>query len=91
MLQSAEEADWRLRTALVLCHETGHRIGAVSKLQWENVDLTRALVTWAAAHDKAEREHTTPLTEAAIGALREAYKLMIEKNRGKTRLSLTSV
>ena len=70
-----EEADWRLRTAMVLCHETGHRIGAVSKLQWENVDLTRALVTWAAAHDKTELEHTTPLTEAAIDALHEAYKL----------------
>lgn len=75
LLQIAEEADLGLGTALVLCHGTGHRIGAVSKLQWENVDLTRALVTWAAAHDKTELEHTTPLTEAAIDPLREAYKL----------------
>ena len=37
--------------------------------------LLYGLVTWAAAHDKTERTHTTPLTEAAIAALREAHNL----------------
>lgn len=54
---------------LVLCRETGHRIGSVRQLRWSDVDLDRATVTWQAATDKEGRTHTTPLTLAAVATL----------------------
>ncbi len=34
LLRVAGEVDWRFRVALVLAHETGHRIGAIRQLRW---------------------------------------------------------
>ena len=31
--------NWRFRVALVLAHETGHRIGAICKLRWTDIDF----------------------------------------------------
>jgi len=31
--------DWRFHVALVLAHETGHRIGAIRNLRWSDVDF----------------------------------------------------
>ena len=39
LLAKAGDVDWRYRLALVLAHETGHRIGAIRKLKWSDVDL----------------------------------------------------
>src|SRR6185437_6653188 len=49
--------------ALVLAHETGHRISAIRALRWSDVDLKEARVRWRAETDKIEFEHKTPLTE----------------------------
>ena len=57
----APSIDWRFALAVTLCHETGHRIGAVRVLRWSDVDLEKGLVTWQVASDKAGREHQTPL------------------------------
>ncbi|MCZ6917680.1 MAG: site-specific integrase [Gemmatimonadetes bacterium] len=72
LVQVVPDMDWRLGVAWVLCRETGHRIGAVSRLRWEDVDLDGRTVTWRAANDKKNREHVTPLTDSAVAALKQA-------------------
>jgi integrase len=68
----AASIDWRFETALVLAHETGHRIGAIRRLQWKDVDLDQELVTWRASNDKGGVEHTTPLTSEAVAVIKLA-------------------
>ena len=68
----APTVDWRFEVALVLAHETGHRIGAIRQIRWPDVDLDQKLVTWRASNDKGGVEHTTPLTDEAVAALRLA-------------------
>ncbi len=55
--------------ALVLAHETGHRIGAIRVLRWSDLDLRRGVVRWRAATDKMGVEHETLLTPEALAAL----------------------
>ena len=66
--------DWRFRVALVLAHETGHRIGAIRKLRWSDVDFEKGTIRWRAAHEKNGHEHETPLTKNAIAALEGALR-----------------
>lgn len=72
MLQVAADVDWRCHVALVLAHETGHRIGAIRQLRWEHVDLQEARVRWDRQSDKVGLDHETWLTEPAVEALRRA-------------------
>lgn len=62
------------RLALVLAHETGHRISAIRQLRWSDVELDEARVRWRAENDKTGLEHETPLTPSAVEVLREARK-----------------
>jgi integrase len=66
------EQDWRLKFALVLAHETGHRIGSIRHLRWSDIDFEEATVHWRAEYDKQNYDYHTPLTQAALEALREA-------------------
>ncbi len=72
LLEVSEEVDWRFNVALVLAHETGHRIGAIRKLRWSDIDLDGRTVLWRAEHDKTGHEHTTPITADAMSVLRRA-------------------
>ena len=74
MLAVAEEIDWRFQVALVLAHETGHRIGAIRQLGWSDVDLESRTILWRAVHEKTGYEHVTPMTGAARAALEEARR-----------------
>ena len=62
------------RVALVLAHETGHRIGAIRQLRCSDIDLEGGVVRWRAEHDKSGYEHRTPVTAEALAALEEARK-----------------
>ena len=64
----------RFGLALVLVHETGHRIGAVRLLRWSDVDLEKGLVHWRADSDKIGYAHVTPLSEHARAALVHARR-----------------
>ena len=37
LLGVSQEVDWRYHVALVLAHETGHRIGAIRHLRWPDI------------------------------------------------------
>ena len=72
LLRVSHEVDWRFHLALVLAHETGHRIGAIRKLRWSDIDSEGEAVRWRAKHEKTGYEHTTPVTDEALAALEEA-------------------
>ena len=74
LLAVAPAVDWRFELALVLTHETGHRIGAIRQLRWTDIDLDGLTVRWRAENDKLGFEHTTPLTDAAVDVLRRARR-----------------
>ena len=74
LLKVSRRVDWRFRVALVLAHETGHRIGAIRQLRWSDVDLVGGVVRWRAEHEKTGYEHRTPITAEAVAALEEARK-----------------
>ena len=38
LLRVSRQVDWRFHVALVLAHETGHRIGAIRQLRWSGID-----------------------------------------------------
>lgn len=65
----AGRVDWRFRAAMVLVHETGHRIGSVRMLRWSDIDLGNAVVRWPIEFDKSNYEHATPLTTDALAVL----------------------
>ena len=74
LLKVSRQVDWRFHVALVLAHETGHRIGAIRKLQWTDIDFEGRSIRWRAEHEKTGYEHSTPLTDKAITALKEALR-----------------
>jgi integrase len=69
LLGVSREVDWRFHVALVLAHETGHRIGAIRRLRWSDVDLDERRIRWRAETEKNGHEHFTPMTGEARGAL----------------------
>ena len=74
LLRVSREVDWRFHVALVLAHETGHRIGAIRQLRWSDIELDTATVRWRAEHDKTGYEHRTPVTAQAVAVLEEARR-----------------
>ena len=71
-LEVSLEVDWRFRVALVLAHETGHRIGAIRQLRWSDIDLEGGAVRWRAEHEKTGYGHVTPVTAEVMAVLEEA-------------------
>ena len=78
MLLVAVDIDWRFGVALVLAHETGHRIGAIRQLSWDDVDLEVREITWPESTEKNGYAHTTAITPDAVTALKRAR----ERNPG---------
>ena len=74
LLKVSCQIDWRFRVALMVAHETGHRIGAIRQIRWSDIDMEGGVVRWRAEHDKSGYEHRTPVTAEAIAALEEARK-----------------
>ena len=71
MVTVAKQVGWRFAGALILAHETGHRIGAILKLRWADVDLDKRRIVWRKESDKMGFEHETPLSDQAANALKE--------------------
>ena len=74
LLGVSRRVDWRFHVALVLAHETGHRIGAIRHLRWTDIDLEGGVIRWRAEHEKTGYEHCTPVTAEALAALEEAQR-----------------
>lgn len=73
LLKVSGEIDQRFRLALIVAHETGHRIGAIRRLRWADVDFNGKCIHWRAENDKIGHEHTTPIIDC-LEALREAQQ-----------------
>jgi hypothetical protein len=50
VLGKADQVHPLVRSLLVIAHETGHRIGSIRQLCWDDVDLKAASVSWIASH-----------------------------------------
>ena len=74
LLHASLEMDWRFRVALVLAHETGHRIGAIRQLRWSDIDVENGTIRWRGEHEKTGYEHRTPMTSEAVSVLEEARR-----------------
>ena len=74
LLKASSRMNWRFRVALVLAHETGHRIGAIRQLRWADIDFEGAAILWRAEHDKSGHEHVTPVTAETLAVLEEARR-----------------
>jgi integrase len=78
LLRVSSAAHPLFRLALVLAHETGHRSGAIRQLRWSDVQLdedpAKCSIRWRGENDKQDFDHTTPATEAAVIALRDALR-----------------
>ena len=74
LLNASRDLDWRFRVALVLAHETGHRIGAIRQLRWSDIDAESGVIRWRSEHEKTGYEHRTPLTAEALAVLEEARR-----------------
>ncbi len=74
LLEVSLAMDWRFRVALVLAHETGHRIGAIRQLRWSDIDLEAGVIRWRAEHEKTGYEHRTPVSAETLAALEEARR-----------------
>ena len=74
LLEVSKEMDWRFRVALVLAHETGHRIGAIRQLRWADIDFGAGVIRWRGEHEKTGYEHRTPATAGALAVLEEARR-----------------
>ena len=82
MRRASEAMDWRFGVALVIAHETGHRIGAIRQLRWSDVDMEAKAIRWRAEHEKTGYEHSTPATAEALAALEEARRQNPGSGRG---------
>lgn len=69
LLKVSRDVEWRFHVALVLAHETGHRIGSIRQLRWSDVDLEGEVIRWRAETEKTRYPHETPMTDAAKAAL----------------------
>ena len=74
LLEVSRKVGWRFHVALLLAHETGHRIGAIRHLRWADIDLDRETIRWRSEHEKTGYEHRTPLSAKALAVLRQAWK-----------------
>ena len=72
LLGVSPRVDWRFGVALVIAHETGHRIGAIRQLRWLDIDLEDKTIRWRAENEKTGYEHRTPITVEVLAVLEEA-------------------
>jgi integrase len=68
----SEQVGPEFELALVLAHETGHRIGAIRQLRWSDVHLGEKRILWRAENDKIGMEHCPPLSEEGVRVLEKA-------------------
>jgi integrase len=68
--------------ALVLAHETGHRVGALTKLRWSDIDLCRGVIRWRSETDKIRHEHETPISPTLAPASEAAWAARPEEADG---------
>ncbi|HEU4700538.1 MAG TPA: tyrosine-type recombinase/integrase [Gemmatimonadales bacterium] len=68
---AAEQVGSLFGLALVVAHETGHRIQSIRLLRWSDVDLERGMIRWRAENDKIGFEHSTPLSSEIMAALQQ--------------------
>jgi integrase len=74
MLSVSAQVSPHFRLALILAHETGHRVSSIATLKWSDVNFERSTIRWRAENDKIGFEHEPPTSSEAMGALQQARR-----------------
>ena len=74
LLRVSRQVGWRFHLALVLTHETGHRIGAIRQLRWSDIDWAGSTTRWRSEQEKTGYEQRTPVTVAVLEVLELAHQ-----------------
>ena len=72
---AADAIGWPFGPVVKLLALTGARRDEVAQMEWREVDFDRALWTLPAARSKNRREHTIPLSDAALENLRSLPRI----------------
>ena len=75
LLQVGADVNWRFKVALVVANETGHRIGAIRRLRWSDIDFEHGRINWRAESEKSGYAHSTPMTQAVRMTLEKARQV----------------
>lgn len=59
-----------LQLALVIAHETGHRVGSIRLLRWSDIDLEGGRIRWRAENDKIGLEHSPVASSECLAVLK---------------------
>jgi integrase len=76
----ADQINGKFALALDLAFSTGHRIDAILKLRWSDVNLSKlphaphGTIRWRGEHDKIDNDHVVPLSELTSAALLRAVR-----------------
>jgi integrase len=74
LLGVAEQVHEHFALALVVAHETGHRISSIRQLRWSDIGFDKDSIRWRAETDKIGFEHEPPASEQVLGALDRARR-----------------
>lgn len=75
MREVARRVHPQFELALILAHETGHRISSIRQLAWAHIRWDEQMIRWRAESDKEGVAHSTPLTPDVLHALSDARAL----------------
>jgi integrase len=74
MIRVSETVSPLCTLALVLAHETGHRISSLSMSRWSDINFEKGTIRWRAENDKIGFEHEPPASKDALQALQRARR-----------------
>ena len=87
LLKVSRRVGLRFHVALVLAHETGHRIGAIRNLRWADIDLDGETIRWRSEHEKTGIRAPDPVVRP--GARRSQAGVEVEpRDRGRAGAAL---
>lgn len=71
LLEVAGQLPGLFRPVLITAEQTGRRIGAITKLRWDDVDLQHKTIRWRAEADKKGYEQVTPISDELQTVLKD--------------------
>ncbi len=72
LLRVSKEVSPLFELALILAHETGHRVGSIRLLRWSDVLFDRKKIRWRGENDKIGLEQEVEASPEALHALEQA-------------------
>ncbi len=72
-LDPSRAEQWRAWALFTILHYMGPRVAAALRLQWSDIDVARAMITWPVATDKMGKRREQPVPAQVAHALQVAW------------------